>query len=63
MRLLAASVCVVGSFLFTTSLRRDSRNALLASKRAIDATSLSNRDELLRSSAVREKQDLNEKVA
>ncbi|PSR76589.1 hypothetical protein PHLCEN_2v8347 [Hermanssonia centrifuga] len=44
-------------------LRKDTRAALLASKRAIDATASSNRDELLRSSAVRETQDLNEKVA
>ncbi|EPT00578.1 hypothetical protein FOMPIDRAFT_1162936 [Fomitopsis schrenkii] len=45
------------------SLKKETRAALLASKRAIDANQLSNRDELLRSSAVREKQDLNEKVA
>ncbi len=44
-------------------LRKDTRAALLASKRAIDATASSNRDELLQSSAVRETQDLNEKVA
>lgn len=45
------------------SLKKESRAALLASKRAIDAQGASNREELLRSSAVREKQDLNEKVA
>ncbi|TFY56731.1 hypothetical protein EVJ58_g7462 [Rhodofomes roseus] len=44
------------------SLKKDTRAALLASKRAIDANQLSNRDELLRSSAVTEKQDLSEKV-
>ncbi|OSX61005.1 hypothetical protein POSPLADRAFT_1057949 [Postia placenta MAD-698-R-SB12] len=44
------------------SLKKDTRAALLASKRAIDSKQVSNRDELLRSSAVREKQDLNEKV-
>ena len=47
----------------TTSLKKETRAALLSSKRAIDAKQVSNRDELLRSSAVREKQDLNEKVA
>ena len=47
----------------TTSLKKETRAALLASKRAIDAKQVSNRDELLQSSAVREKQDLNEKVA
>lgn len=47
----------------TSSFKKEARAALLASKRAIDANQLSNRDELLRSSAVREKQDLNEKVA
>jgi len=45
------------------SLKKDTRAALLASKRVIDTNQVSNRDELLRSSAVREKQDLNEKVA
>jgi len=44
------------------SLRRDGRAALLASKRAIDSQSLSQREELLRSSVLKEKQDLNEKV-
>ncbi|EMD35457.1 hypothetical protein CERSUDRAFT_96573 [Gelatoporia subvermispora B] len=44
-------------------LKKDARAALLQSKRAIDANQLSNREELLKSSAVREKQDLNEKVA
>ncbi|PCH35279.1 Sec20-domain-containing protein [Wolfiporia cocos MD-104 SS10] len=44
------------------SLKKDFRAAMLASKRAIDAKQLSSREELLRSSAVREKQDLNEKV-
>ena len=43
-------------------MRKESRSALLASKRAIDAGQVSNREELLRSTAVREKQDLNEKV-
>lgn len=43
-------------------MRRESRAALLTSKKAIDAGKLSNREELLRSSAVRDKQDLNEKV-
>lgn len=37
--------------------------ALLASKRAIDAKKVSNREELFRSNVVREKQDLHEKVA
>jgi protein transport protein SEC20 len=44
-------------------MKKESRAALLASKRAIDASGTSNREELLRSSAVKEKQDLNEKVA
>lgn len=44
------------------SLKKDARAALLASKRAIDSEQLSNRDELLRSTAVMEKQDLNETV-
>lgn len=35
---------------------------MLTSKRHIDSNRQSNRDELLRSSAVRERQDLNEKV-
>ncbi|KAK7678316.1 hypothetical protein QCA50_018664 [Cerrena zonata] len=43
-------------------LRREARTAVLTSKRAIDSNKQSNREELLRSSAVREKQDLNEKV-
>ncbi|TCD65729.1 hypothetical protein EIP91_002258 [Steccherinum ochraceum] len=43
-------------------MRKESRGALLASKRTIDANKVSNREELLGSSAVREKQDLNEKV-
>lgn len=43
-------------------LRKDMRAAVLASKRAIDAQQVSRREELLRSSAVREKQTLNEKV-
>ncbi|OBZ67821.1 hypothetical protein A0H81_12419 [Grifola frondosa] len=38
------------------SLRKDARTALLASKRAIDAKQLSKREELLRSSVLREKQ-------
>ncbi|KAL6300419.1 Sec20-domain-containing protein [Sparassis latifolia] len=45
-----------------TSLRKDTRAAVLASKRVIDANQLSSREELLRSSAVTEKQTLNEKV-
>ncbi|KAI8969399.1 hypothetical protein BD414DRAFT_503474 [Trametes punicea] len=43
-------------------LRRDMRAAALSSKRTIDSQQLSRREELLRSSAVREKQSLNEKV-
>ncbi|CDO70492.1 hypothetical protein BN946_scf184569.g35 [Trametes cinnabarina] len=43
-------------------LRKDMRAAALASKRAIDAQQVSRKEELLRSSAVREKQSLNEKV-
>ena len=45
------------------SMKKESRAALLVSKRAIDAAGASNREELLRTSAVREKQDLNEQVA
>ena len=45
------------------SFRKESRAALLASKRAIDAKRTSNREELFQSRVVREKQDLNEKVA
>ncbi|KAH9945612.1 hypothetical protein B0H21DRAFT_677667, partial [Amylocystis lapponica] len=47
------------------SLRKDMRAALLESKRAIYTNQLSSRDELMRSSAVREKRDLppDEKVA
>ncbi|KAH0580806.1 hypothetical protein J132_01130 [Termitomyces sp. J132] len=43
-------------------LRRDSRAALLASKRAIDSQRRSQREELLASSAVTEKANLNEKI-
>ncbi|KAJ7485375.1 Sec20-domain-containing protein [Mycena latifolia] len=43
-------------------LRRDARAALLESKRIIDSLSRSRREELLSSSAVSEKRDLNEKV-
>lgn len=43
-------------------LRRDSRAALLASKRAVDSQSKSQRDELLASSAVTEKRNVNEKA-
>ncbi|KAF5379216.1 hypothetical protein D9615_005882 [Tricholomella constricta] len=43
-------------------LRRDSRAALLTSKRAIDSQSKSQRDELLASSAVAEKRNTNEKI-
>ncbi|KAH9899354.1 Sec20-domain-containing protein [Cubamyces lactineus] len=47
-----------------TRLRKDMRAAVLASKRAIDSQQTSRRDELLRSSALSEKQQqsLNEKV-
>ncbi|KAG6865957.1 hypothetical protein C0991_010212 [Blastosporella zonata] len=45
-----------------TQLRRDSRVALLASKRAIDLLSGSRREELLSSSVVSEKANTNEKV-
>ena len=47
----------------TYRLRKEARAAVLTSKRAIDANRQSNREELLRSSAVREKQNLDEKVA
>ncbi|KAH8101157.1 Sec20-domain-containing protein [Cristinia sonorae] len=54
---------VVSSFRDSlTRMRKETRSALLTSKRAIDANSTSNREELFRSAAVREKQDLNEKV-
>ncbi|PIL23507.1 hypothetical protein GSI_14819 [Ganoderma sinense ZZ0214-1] len=54
---------VVSEFQATLArLRRDMRAATLASKRAIDAQQTSRREELLRSSAVKEKQTLNEKV-
>jgi protein transport protein SEC20 len=43
-------------------LRRDARAALLESKRIIDSLSRSRREELLTSSAVSEKRNLNEKV-
>jgi hypothetical protein len=43
-------------------LRKDSRAALLSSKRAIDSQSKSQRDELLASAAVAEKRSGNEKV-
>ncbi|KAG5730096.1 hypothetical protein E4T56_gene1862 [Termitomyces sp. T112] len=43
-------------------LRRDSRAALLASKRAIDSQRRFQREELLASSAVTEKANLNEKI-
>ena len=43
-------------------MRKEMRSALLTSKKAIDAGVLSNREELLKSSAVKEKQSLNEKV-
>ncbi|KAJ7266956.1 Sec20-domain-containing protein [Mycena haematopus] len=45
-----------------TNLRRESRTALLESKRTIDSFSKSNREELFSSSAVSEKRDFNEKV-
>jgi len=44
------------------NLRRESRTALLESKRTIDSLSKSQREELFRSSAVSEKRDFNEKV-
>ncbi|KAI0739025.1 Sec20-domain-containing protein [Daedaleopsis nitida] len=54
---------VVNDFQETLNgLRKDTRAAVLASKRAIDAQHSSRRDELLRSSAVRDEQTLNEKV-
>ncbi|KAL4263625.1 Sec20-domain-containing protein [Pleurotus pulmonarius] len=43
-------------------LRRDSRGALLASKRLLDSQSKSNREELLRSNVVSEKKDVNEAI-
>ena len=49
--------------LLTYRLRKEARAAVLTSKRAINANRQSNREELLRSSAVREKQNLDEKVA
>ena len=51
-----------GRFLILFSLRKEGRVALLASKRAIDSQSHSQREELLRSSALNEKQGSNEKV-
>ncbi|KAF8870650.1 Sec20-domain-containing protein, partial [Infundibulicybe gibba] len=45
------------------TLRHDSRAALLFSKRTIDAQSKSRREELLRSSAVTEKQNMNGKTS
>jgi len=45
------------------NLRKDFRAALLSSKRVIDTQKISLRDELIGSSAVREKQCLGEKVA
>jgi len=46
-----------------SNLRKESRSALLASKRAMDAEKSSNREELLGSAAAREKQSLGEQVA
>ncbi|KAF7426210.1 hypothetical protein PC9H_008577 [Pleurotus ostreatus] len=43
-------------------LRRDSRGALLTSKRLLDNQSKSNREELLRSNVVSEKKDVNETI-
>jgi protein transport protein SEC20 len=40
----------------------DARAALLASKRAIDSQSVSQREELFRSSVLKEKQESNEKA-
>lgn len=45
----------------TYRLRKESRAAMLTSKRAIDAQSNSLREELLRSSAIKEKHTLNKK--
>ncbi|KAH7910257.1 Sec20-domain-containing protein [Hygrophoropsis aurantiaca] len=45
-----------------SSIKRDSRAALLASKRSIDLQSRSQREELLRSSVLREAKTSNEKV-
>lgn len=47
---------VLKSHLQTVSLRADTRMAMLASKRKIDANSKSNRDELFSSPAMMEKQ-------
>ncbi|KAF4564648.1 hypothetical protein EYR40_010815 [Pleurotus pulmonarius] len=43
-------------------LRRDSRGALLTSKKLLDSQSKSNREELLRSNVVSEKKDVNEAI-
>ncbi|KAK7441005.1 Protein transport protein sec20 [Stygiomarasmius scandens] len=45
-----------------SQLRKDSRTALLTSKRAIDSMSASNKAELFKTAAMTEKQTLNEKV-
>jgi len=45
-----------------TNLRKDARAALLSSKRAIDSQSMSQREELLRSSVLKDKQELDEKA-
>lgn len=47
------SLLLKSLFLFQYSLRRDSRGALLASKRAIDTSTASKREELLRSAVLR----------
>jgi protein transport protein SEC20 len=60
---LPCAVSFDGHSLSPASFRQDSRIALLVSKRAIDAKRSSNREELLRSNAVQEKQNLSEKVA
>lgn len=44
------------------SLKMDARAALLASKRAIDSQSISQKEELFRSSVLKEKQESNEKI-
>lgn len=58
----AKFVLMVIGYFDIHSLRKDARAALLSSKRAIDSQSMSQREELLRSSVLNEKQDLNEKA-
>ena len=45
---------------YTDSLRKDSRAALLSSKRAIDTTTASKREELLRSAVMRNSKQTSE---